>query len=146
MNKDAACAYTCSLIESISRAVKRTHKEVIESLGYENIRQIYNYSDVFHCEMIEKTADDFITKCNISSGSYDYVARSKYLVPSVWEIGNVFERLIEDVSSAGDNVVDKIIEVLSSWMAERISNYNSDLYYQSREYLAYCYKIGEICE
>lgn len=146
MNKDAACAYTCSLIESISRAVKRTHKEVIESLGYENIRQIYNYSDVFHCEVIEKTADDFIEKCGISVGEYDYVARSKYPVPSVWEIGSVFERLVEDVLSNNDNVVDKIMEVLSSWIAEKISDYNSDLYYQSREYLAYCYKSGEICE
>ena len=60
-----------------------------------------------------------------------------------WEIGEVFERLIEDIYDEKD-VFKGIREVYSSWLAEKILNFNSDLYYQSRQYLAECYKAGKI--
>lgn len=41
-------------------------------------------------------------------------------------------------------MIDGIFEVYESWFAERILNFNSDLFYQSREYLALCYQEGEI--
>jgi len=34
--------------------------------------------------------------------------------------------------------------LLTPWLADRILNFNSDLYYQSREYIALCYKEGEV--
>lgn len=36
-------------------------------------------------------------------------------------------------------------EVYTSWIDDAISNYNSDFYYQSRDYLFACYQEGEIC-
>ncbi|MCI8580222.1 MAG: hypothetical protein HFH04_05680 [Dorea sp.] len=64
-------------------------------------------------------------------------------MPDYWDIGEVFERLVEDVYEKTD-VIKGIFEVYRSWMAERILNFNSDLYYQSREYIAVCNKEGEI--
>ena len=87
--------YTCSLIEFISRKTKNQRKNVIEYLG-EDLERIYNYQDVFHCEPIEKVADDFITRNNIPNGNYDNISKCKYEIPSYWDIGEVFERLIED--------------------------------------------------
>ena len=49
--------YTCSLVEFISRQTKNKRKDVIEYLG-EDLERIYNYEDVFHCEPIEKVAND----------------------------------------------------------------------------------------
>uniref|UniRef100_UPI00388DAC8E hypothetical protein n=1 Tax=Methanobrevibacter sp. TaxID=66852 RepID=UPI00388DAC8E len=66
-----------------------------------------------------------------------------YNIPDYWEIGEVFERLIEDNYDEKD-VFRGIKEVFSSWLAEKILNFNSYLYYQSRQYLAECYKAGEI--
>ena len=51
---------TCSLIEYIGRSIKRTRREVTDYLGKDRIKRIYEYADVFHCEPIEKTADEFI--------------------------------------------------------------------------------------
>ncbi len=42
-------------------------------------------------------------------------------------------------------IVDKLMEVYASWIDEAISNYNSDFYYQPRDYLAFCYQEGRIC-
>jgi len=37
-----------------------------------------------------------------------------------------------------------IWEVYHSWIDAVISDYNTDFYYQSRDYIAACYKAGEI--
>lgn len=137
-----ALFYTCSLIEYIGRTTKNTRKKVVDFLGAD-VRRIYTHADVFHCEPIEKVAWDFIERDHIPEGNYDPVAKAKYSVPDYWEIGEVFERLIED-SYEESHVIKGIKEVFSSWIAEKILNFNSDLYYQSREYIAECYKEGEI--
>ena len=134
--------YICSLIEYISRKTKNYRYDVVKQLD-KDLQRIYNYSDVFHCEPIEKVADDFIQKDNISDGNYDNLSKYKYTIPDYWDIGEVFARLIEDCYEE-ENVIKGIKEVYASWMAEKILNFNSDLYYQSREYLAVCYREGEI--
>ena len=35
-------------------------------------------------------------------------------------------------------------EVYHSWIDAVISDYNTDFYYQSRDYIAACYKEGEV--
>ena len=115
-------------------------------LGIDTIKRIYKYADVFHCEPIEKVADDFITRCQIPVDSYDNVGKCRYEVPDYWTIGEVYERLIEDVSENSErSIIEWIVEVYSSWIDNAISNYNTDFYYQSREYISECYKAGKIC-
>ena len=60
--------YTCSLIEYIGRERKLKRSQVVRAMGEKNIRRIYQYADVFHCEPIAKTADDFITDLEIPEG------------------------------------------------------------------------------
>ena len=134
--------YTCSLIELIGRITKNKRKDVVDFLG-DDLKRIYSHADVFHCEPIEKVADDFIVRNNMKNGSYDPVSRAKYAVPDYWDISEVFQRLVEDTSD-DDHVMDGIKEVFSSWIAERILNFNSDLYYQPRDYLAECFREGMI--
>lgn len=147
MKNDSALFYTCSLIEYIGRQQKQKRSEVVRLLGTQTLERIYRYADVFHCEPIEKTAAEFITNCNISTGKYDNVAACRYTVPDYWTIGEVYERLIEDAAPGGDaaNIVQTLTEVYTSWVDETISNYNTDFYYQSRDYIYECYKEGKIC-
>lgn len=135
-----ALFFTCSLIEYISRITNNRRKDIVKYLG-KDLKRIYNYSDVFHCEPIEKVADDFILRNNILQGEYDNISKCNYTVPDYWDIGEVFERLIEDSYEEKD-VITGIEEVYNSWLAEKILNFNSDLYYQSRDYIAACFKEG----
>ena len=142
MKNNSNLFFVCSLIEYIARGTKNRRLDVVRQLG-DDFSRIYKYADVFHCEPIEKVADDFIQKDNISNGNYDNLSKYKYTIPDYWDIGEVFARLIEDCYEE-ENVIKGIKEVYASWMAEKILNFNSDLYYQSREYLAVCYREGEI--
>ena len=146
MKNNSDLFYTCSLIEYIGRKQKQRRETVVKLLGRETIRRIYRYADVFHCEPIAKTADDFIHICNIPVGAYDNLEKAKYEIPDYWTIGEVYERLIEDVSEdSTEAIVDTIMAVHSSWISDAISNYNTDFYYQSREYICQCYTEGEVC-
>ena len=138
-----ALFFTCSLIEYIGRELKQTRRTVTDFLGIEKIERIYEYSDVFHCDPIEKTASEFIEEARIPRGSFDNVAKCKYTVPGFWDIGEVYERLIEDVYS-DEKIVKGIWEVYHSWIDDQISDYNTDFYYQPRDYIAECYREGVV--
>lgn len=143
---NSALFYTCSLIEYIGRMTKQRRSNVVKHFGTNTIKRIYKYADVFHCDPIEKVADEFISLTNIPVDSFDNVAKCRYEVPDYWTIGEVYERLIEDLEEKTcKDVVDLIVEVYTSWIDSAISNYNTDFYYQSREYICECYLEGEIC-
>lgn len=143
--KNSALFYTCSLIEYIGREQKLKRSELVQLLGEKTIKRIYRYADVFHCEPIAKTVDDFITNFDIPEGDFDNVASCRYNVPDYWTIGEVYERLIEDITEDETQIIDRLMEVYLSWIDDAISNYNTDFYYQSREYISECYRTGEIC-
>ena len=56
-------------------------------MGKSSIERIYRYADVFHCEPIEKTADDFIVNLNIPEDNFDNVTDCRYMLPDYWTIG-----------------------------------------------------------
>ena len=144
MNNDNNLFYACSLIELMGRLTKNRRSDLIGLLG-NDLKRIYSHADVFHCEPIEKVADDFIERNSISQGEYDNVSSARYEVPGYWDVGSVFGRLIEDVSE-NENRVEGIRSIYSSWLADKILNFNSDLYYQPRTYLAECYRAGKIID
>lgn len=137
--------YTCSLIEYIGRETHNLRADVIDKMGKSIVNRIYNYADVFHCEPIEKVANDFIERCQIDDGDFDNVGKCRYDVPSYWDIGAVFARLIEDIFSES-LLIDGLFEVYHSWIEPHISNYNTDFFYQTREYIAVCYEEGQVLE
>ena len=135
--------YTCSLIEFIGRETKNKRLTVVEALGMENTARIYNYSDVFHCEPIESVSEQWRERCEIKSGTYDNVAVCRYRLPNFWDIGKVYCRLIQSLD--GD-VISNLHEVYSSWLAQKIDDYNAAVYYMSPEYLYASYKDGALLE
>ena len=143
MNRQNDLFYVCSLIEFIGRERKLRRAEVVQRLGEATIRRIYRYADTFHCEQIAKVADDFIRLANLPTGDFDNVASCRYDVPGYWDIGAVYARLVEDVQDGAD-AVSKLMEVYASWISDAISRFNSDFFYQSRQYIAECYRAGEI--
>lgn len=142
MKFDNDLFYTCSLIEYIGRQQKLERQLVVNHFGEDRIHLIYTRADVLHCEPIEKNAYEFSKMANVPTGNFDNIAACKYTPPSYWDIGKVYSRLITDVSQ-GDTV-KALIEVYNSWFNKELQNFNSDLFYQSREYLRLCYNEGEI--
>lgn len=133
--------FTCSIIEYIARKTKNTKKEIVNKLGYE---KIFDLAEVYHSENIDKVADEFINNCKIEQGNYDVIAETENRIPTYWEIGRVYQRLIKMVNSNTNEYINTTIEVLSSWIIEKIDNYNSSMYYENPDYVYNCYKEGYV--
>ena len=52
---------------------------------------------------------------------------------------------IEKVSGQGD-VAEALVAVYTSWIDEKLCDYNSSFYYQSRDYIAECYRAGHVID
>ncbi len=119
--------YMCSLIEFISRKMKKRRWETVDSLGEERLERIYDYSDVLHCEPIEKVAAEYIEECIITEGRFDNESDCEYLVPDYWTIGEVYERLIEDAYPDEKDVKDIVCPdgcVMFRLTAKKLGNEN----------------------
>ena len=130
------------LIEFMSRLKHQKRSVLVNLLGETIIGRIYRNADILHCEVIDSVADKFIELANIPEGDFDNVAACKYNIPDYWTIGAVYERLIEDVSDEINT--QAIMTVYNSWVSDAISNYNTDFYYQPRDYIRECYLEGKV--
>lgn len=131
--------FTCSLIEYIARKTKNKKKYVVEKLGKENIKKIYDLAQIYHSENIEKVSSELIEKSKIENGSYDIITNCKYRIPTFWELGRIYKRLIIMVNKSENEYIDTLIHVLSSWIIEKIDNYNSSMYYENPDYIYECF-------
>lgn len=76
-------------------------------------------------------------------GLFDNEKNCRYQVSDYWDIGEVYERLIED-SYSDEEIMEGLWEVYHSWIDSHISDYNTDFYYQPRDYIAVCYQEGKV--
>ena len=126
--KDNDLFFTCSLIDYIARKTKNTRQETVDALGRERIAKIYDLADVYHSDNIERVSDDFIREAGIKQGNFDNVGECKYAIPSHWDIGKVYKRLIKSVAREKNiDVVDALMEVYRSFISAKIDDYNSSV-------------------
>lgn len=144
LQKDNDLFFVCSLIEYIARKTKNTKKYIVNKLGMKTIKKIYDLAEVYHSENIDKISDEIIENANIESGEYDCVANCMYRVPTYWEIGKVYKRLIIMICKNEEKYIDTLTEVFNSWIIEKIDNYNSSMYYENPEYIYECYLEGKV--
>lgn len=137
--------YTCCLIEFIGRETKNKRSKIAEQIGLEGIEYIYKNAQVLHCLTFEEVSAEINTKYNIELGSFDSVGNCKYEVPTFMAIGKDYCRLVEDVL-VDNNIVKTIYNVFTSFISDEISNFNTSVFYSSREYLAESYKAGKLLD
>ncbi len=143
--KDNDLFFTCSLIEYIARKTKNIRSEVVNKLGKVRISKIYDLADVYHCENIDKISDEFIKDADIVPGEFDNVADCGYAIPSYWDIGKVYKRLIKMVAADKKiEIIEALIEVYNSFISPKIDDYNSSVYYENPNYIFECYKENKM--
>ena len=143
--KDNDLFFTCSLIDYISRKTKNIRSDVVNQLGKKRLEKIYDLDDVYHCDNIEQVSDEFIEDANIKTGIFDNVGECKYAIPSYWDIGKVYKRLIKQVAQSEQiGVIDALIKVYNSFISPKIDDYNSSVYYENPSYIFECYRENKM--
>lgn len=63
-----------------------------------------------------------------------------YSIPSHWDIGKVYKRLIKQVAETEKvDVVEALMKVYNSFISSKIDDYNSSVYYENPSYIYECY-------
>lgn len=136
--------FVCSFIEYIARKTNNKKSYIVKKIGKELLQKIYNLAEVYHSENIEKVSDEIIEQSKIERGNYDIIGNCKYNIPTYWDIGKVYKRLILMVNNDEKEYINTLYSVLSSWIIEKIDNYNSSMYYENPDYIYECYKEGKV--
>ena len=143
--KDNDLFFTCALIDYIARKTKNSRSDVVNTLGKERIEKIYDLADVYHSDNIERVCDDFIEESGIHNGTYDNVGQCHYTIPSHWDIGKVYKRLIKQVAQEENiGVIEALLKVYNSFISEKIDDYNSSVYYENPSYIYECFRANKM--
>lgn len=137
--------FTCSLIDYIARKTKNTRKDTVDALGREAVEKIYDLADVYHCDNIDAVSDDFIQRSHLQEGIFDNVGDCLYAVPSHWDIGKVYKRLVLGIAREKNlPIVDAIFEAYHSFVSAKIDDYNSSFFYDAPQNILNAYLTGVI--
>lgn len=142
-SKENDLFFTCSLIEYIARKTKNKRADVVNALGKPIIEKIYDLADVYHSDNIETVSDTFIRQAALNEGSFDNLSCAKYAIPSHWDIGKVYKRLILGISREKNmEMIDALVAAYNSFVSDKIDDYNSSFYYDAPQNIlnAYLYK------
>lgn len=137
--------FTCSLIDYIARKTNNKRADVVNTLGSKRIRKIYELADIYHSDNIERVSEDFIEDANIPMGEFDNVRHAKYAVPSYWDIGKVYRRLISGIAKEKDiDIIEALMEGYNSFVSDKIDDYNSSFYYEAPQNILNAFIDGKI--
>jgi hypothetical protein len=138
---DDKLLFTCAFIEYIARITHNKRNYVVNTLQKEGLEVIYKQARELNRIDIKEIAEKFIYLYSIEAGNFDNTANNQYNIPTHKDMGRVYMRLIVMLKG---NVIDKLLEVYDSWMADKLDNYNIAVYFMSPEYIYECYESGEI--
>ncbi len=94
---------------------------------------------------MDKIADELIKDYSIEQDAFDNVAECNYSIPTHWDIGKVYKRLIVDLcNKQNKEPISALIEVYNSWLSRKIEDFNSSLYYENPDYLYESYRKGSV--
>ena len=117
----------------------------MNALGPQTIAKIYELADVYHSDNIDDVADEFIGQARIPTGTFDNVKAARYMVPSHWDIGKIYKRLILGISrEEGVDVLEALQRAYASFVTEKIEDYSSAFYYDAPQNILNAYLYNEI--
>jgi len=139
--------YVCSLIEFIGRITKNKNADIVRAIGKDRLAWNLEYADINHCLSFEEVSDETIERHHIKNGDFDLIRICKYDVPSYIDIGGVYRDLILTIRDEhGGEIVDIMYDVFTSFISEKISNFNSSLFYENPSYIYHSYLAGELLD
>ncbi|MBR1375160.1 MAG: hypothetical protein IJ566_03660 [Cardiobacteriaceae bacterium] len=139
--KDNDLFFLCSLIAYIARKTKNKPVSIVDYIGNQRLQKIYDLADIYHSDNIDRVCDDIIQECAIANADFDNINTCEYNIPTHWDIGKVYKRLILSVSAENNiNIIDALIAVYHSFVSDLIEDYNSSFYYDNPNMIFDIYK------
>ncbi|WP_195430237.1 hypothetical protein [Clostridium sp. D46t1_190503_E9] len=134
--------FMCYIIEKIARTLHVRNRDVINSIGYDELVKKISLASVLHCENPLKVVDDWINEYNLKKGDFDILDVDKDLVdkpPTEIQMGKVYKRLILNTLEPNEDYIQGLIRVYNNEICDIIDDYNCSAYYEPSPTLARAY-------
>lgn len=125
--------FICYIIERIARTLHVRNKDVVNSIGYDELVKKISLANVLHCENPLKVVDDWINEYNLKNGKFDILNLDKELVdkpPTETQMGKVYKRLILNTLESNEDYIQGLIRVYNNEICDIIDDYNCSAYYE----------------
>ncbi|MDS0527069.1 hypothetical protein NNC19_15350 [Clostridium sp. SHJSY1] len=125
--------FMCYMIERVARTLHVRNKDVVNSIGYDELAKKISLASVLHCENPLKVVDDWIEEYNLKKGNFNILDVDKELVmkvPTETQMGKVYKRLIINTLEPNEDYIQGLIRVYNHEICNIIDNYNSSAYYE----------------
>lgn len=148
--------YTCSLIEYISRKTLNRNSTIVNNLGIDGVGWIYLNAEVNHCLSLEQVANEVIEEYKIENGQVDIVSNCDVVVPTCFDMGKVYMRLIlntldyeytasnAETNNKSRNLIEHLADVYNSWICDTIDCYDNLMFTLNPEYHYMCFQAKEL--
>lgn len=133
--------YVCTMIEYVARLTENHRKDVVKKISRKDMEHQIKVAEVNHCLSYEQIADEWIEQYEIEKGNFNTIKDCQYEIPSVNAIGRVYQQLVIETTKENEEA-QTIIDVFSSFISDEISNFNSNVYYSTPDYLKCSYEEG----
>lgn len=144
-SKENDLFFICSLIEYIARKTKNKRSDIVNILGRTRLAKIYDLADIYHSDNINRVSDDLIEEAAITEGSFDNIASAKYAIPSHWDIGKVYKRLVLGISKEKEmDIIEALMTAYNSFVSDKIQDFNSSFYYDAPQNILNAWLYGII--
>lgn len=144
-SKENDLFFTCSLIEYIARKTKNKRSDIVNILGRTRLAKIYDLADIYHSDNIDRVSDDLIKEAAITEGTFDNIASAKYAIPSYWDIGKVYKRLILGIQKEKNmDIIEALLTAYNSFVSDKIQDFNSSFYYDAPQNILNAWLYGKI--
>ena len=137
--------FMCYMIERVARQIHQKNKYVVNAIGKNELYHLISCANVLHCEHPLKVEEDWINAYELQRSDQAVTAVDKELatiIPTPLEMGEVYQRLIEDTMTSKEDYVDGIIRVYNNDICEVIDNYNGSAFYEPSYVIARAYQAG----
>lgn len=144
-SKENDLFFIFSLIEYIARKTKNKRSDIVNILGRTRLAKIYDLADIYHSDNIDRVSDDLIEEAAITEGTFDNIASAKYAIPSHWDIGKVYKRLILGISKEKEmDIIEALMTAYNSFVSDKIQDFNSSFYYDAPQNILNAWLYGII--
>ena len=137
--------FICYMIERVARHIKQKNKYVVNTIGRDGLYHLISCAEVLHCENPLKVESDWINDYELENGNYDITSVDTELapiIPTPFDMGAVYQRLIINTLTSKEDYVDGIIRVYNDDICEVIDNYNCSAFYEPSYVIARAYQNG----
>lgn len=125
--------FMCYMIEKTARTLHVRNREVVNSIGYDELVKKISLASVLHSENPLQVVDDWIKEYNLKNGDFDILDVDKELFenpPTATQMGKVYKRLILNTLEPNEDYIHALIRVYNSKICDIIDDYNSSAYYE----------------